>query len=562
MPELRLENSLVDDRYEVRERLGLGSYAEIWVARDHLNDGREVVLKALNTSLQGTPDAELERTLVENFQNEAVALDAVRHPHVILRLGHGTAADLRGVPFHYLVLEYMSGGDLLQLCRRQNGNRLSLEQALLFFKQACEALAYAHSQGIIHRDLKPNNLLLSGDHQMLKVADFGVAKLTTGEEAEITRVGAGIYAPPEHHPDETRANGAAMRVERLTAAADIYSLAKSVYTVVCGRSPGQYVCRAITSLPPGVQREPWGEALLQVLRRATENDPADRYATVIEFWSDLANVAVLAEADEEETQVRPRLNISRFDVPSMPAQPEFNPVLASSGSLPIGAPQPAIAAAEPLAAPIENAFLPSGSPPPVNVSVNPPVAAGPPPGVGYAPKPKIVVELNTSAPVAPVVPNGQPARPNAEPPAAKTARVPGNTANRPANLSQGFAGLFSEGVRRRVFGLLIAVAFLGFILSLYHYVRGNGLPVAFGTPSRIEVVSDQLNVRAGPGMQYDLMGVIKKGSRHRVLAGDDQSWMQIEVSEWDESVPHSNEQRQGWVAGSSRYVTVVGRRWW
>ena len=80
MPELKLENSLVDDRYEVRERLGLGSYAEIFVARDHQSGQREVVIKALNTSLQGTPDADLESTLIENFQNEAIALDTVRHP--------------------------------------------------------------------------------------------------------------------------------------------------------------------------------------------------------------------------------------------------------------------------------------------------------------------------------------------------------------------------------------------------------------------------------------------------------------------------------------------------
>src|SRR5438067_649490 len=126
MAELKLEHSLVDDRYEIWERLGLGSYAEIFVARDHQADGREIVIKALNTTLQGTPDADLERTLIENFQNEALALDAVRHPHVILRLGHGTAADLRRVPFPYLVLEYMAGGDLLKFCRARSGNALKL----------------------------------------------------------------------------------------------------------------------------------------------------------------------------------------------------------------------------------------------------------------------------------------------------------------------------------------------------------------------------------------------------------------------------------------------------
>src|SRR5262245_59039633 len=176
MPELKLENSLVDGRYEVFERLGRGSYSEIFVARDRQADGMEIVIKALNTSLQGTPDVDLERTLIENFQNEAIALDTVRHPNVILRLGHGTAADLRGVPFHYLVLEYLPGGDLLNLCRERPKSSLGLDEALFFFKQASEALAYAHTKDIIHRDLKPNNLLLSANRRTLKIADFGVAR--------------------------------------------------------------------------------------------------------------------------------------------------------------------------------------------------------------------------------------------------------------------------------------------------------------------------------------------------------------------------------------------------
>src|SRR5689334_21651351 len=107
MRELKLENSLVDDRYEIYERLGQGSYAETFVVYDHLANRQPVVIKALNNGLLGGADPDLERTLVENFQKEAIALDTVRHPHVVLRLGHGTAADLRGVPFHYLVLEYV-----------------------------------------------------------------------------------------------------------------------------------------------------------------------------------------------------------------------------------------------------------------------------------------------------------------------------------------------------------------------------------------------------------------------------------------------------------------------
>jgi serine/threonine-protein kinase len=99
-------------------------------------------------------------------------------------------------------------GICLKLCRRRPGSALKIEEALFFFRQVCEGLAYAHSRGIIHRDLKPNNFLLSADQRIVKIADFGVAKITAGlvEDAEVTRVGAQVYAPPEHHPERAVAD--------------------------------------------------------------------------------------------------------------------------------------------------------------------------------------------------------------------------------------------------------------------------------------------------------------------------------------------------------------------
>src|SRR5688500_4175493 len=115
MSELKLQQSRLDGRYDILECLGRGSYAEIYVASDNAAAAgrpRTTVITALNVYLQGSTDAELARTLVSNCQTEAVALDPVRHPVVITRLGHGTAIDLAGTTCHYIVLEYLPGGDL------------------------------------------------------------------------------------------------------------------------------------------------------------------------------------------------------------------------------------------------------------------------------------------------------------------------------------------------------------------------------------------------------------------------------------------------------------------
>src|SRR6476646_1552839 len=160
MRELSLRNCMLDKRYDIADQLGRGSYAEIFVARDVLASTQSphstVVIKALNVFLQDELDADLERTLVENFQNEAVALDRVRHPNVISRLGHGTARDLKGTIFHYLVLEYMAGGDMQKLCREKV---LTLQSSLKYVEQVCAGLAHAHRHHVIHRDIKPQNLL-------------------------------------------------------------------------------------------------------------------------------------------------------------------------------------------------------------------------------------------------------------------------------------------------------------------------------------------------------------------------------------------------------------------
>jgi serine/threonine protein kinase len=295
MPELKLQQSRLDGRYDILERLGGGSYAEIYVANDNAaaeGAPRTIVIKALNLYLQDAPDVELERTLVANFQNEAVALDRVRHPNVINRLGHGTAIDLAGTTFHYIVLEYLPGGDLFALTKTRP---LSLQRALFYLEQVCSGLAHAHKCGVIHRDIKPQNLLLTADKEIVKIADFGVARIDASDGA-ITRVGTKIYSAPEHNPEmftgQLDTRGLRLPHDHLTPAADIYSLAKTMYTLLAGESPRRFAQHALTELPQQVSDAPWARSVLRVLEKATQNRPDERYQTVEEFWDDIADASL------------------------------------------------------------------------------------------------------------------------------------------------------------------------------------------------------------------------------------------------------------------------------
>lgn len=328
MKELSLDNCRLEKRYDIFAQLGRGSYAEIFAARDTLaspeSPHRLVAIKALNVFLQDDLDPELERTLVENFQNEAVALDRVRHPNIISRLGHGTARDARGTLFHYLVLEYLEGGDLQKACRE---SRPDIAKALGYIEQTCSGLRHAHSRGVIHRDIKPQNLLFTKDHSTVKIADFGVARIDISD-APITRVGTNIYAAPEHSP--MGPDGNVMVTSTLTPAADIYSLGKSVYTLLTGEAPRFYAGQPITDLPHSVRNEEWADELKRVLLRATQRDPSERHQSVDEFWQDLARVRQYVKDYETGTRVRPKFHavpqphVARGYSPIAPREAHFD----------------------------------------------------------------------------------------------------------------------------------------------------------------------------------------------------------------------------------------------
>ena len=511
MRELSLSNCRIDKRYDVVDILGRGSYAEIFVARDTLASAQtlhsRVVIKALNVFLQDDLDTDLERTLVENFQNEAIALDRVRHPNVISRLGHGTARDLAGITFHYLVLEYMEGGDLQKASRAE---QISLKKALHYCEQVCAGLRHAHQHGIIQRDIKPQNLLLSKDKEIVKIADFGVARVHQSD-APITRVGTNVYAPPEHSPFVTP--GGVATVAKLSPASDIYSLAKSLYAIVTGEAPRFYTGNPITDLPMSCRDEEWAPEFKRVLNKATLEELTLRHQSIDEFWKDLEELRRFANDFETATTVRPKLH----------ATPQAN---VAVGYSPIAPHQPRFDTSRELK--LKKAFSPAQSPLRIDVEKLPRTPA-------IQPKPMQGVEDHW---------------PN------QIQEQQQNVLN--SIVEEDLAEDTKRKKRRFRRWAVLGTLLLLFVTGLYAtavFLRSSGIldGVSVATADKTGRANTDINLRPEPSADNRPIGLVTKDSRIRILRTQN-NWHQVEVIEQGRPLDQPLTTNRGWLHG--RYVTV------
>lgn len=495
MKELALNNCRLDSRYDVQTKLGRGSYAEIFVARDILaspqSPHNKVVIKALNVFLQNDLDLDLERTLVENFQNEAIALDRVRHPNIISRLGHGTARDLRGTIFHYLVLEFLPGGDLAQACRQKS---LTLTLALDYIEQVCAGLAHAHKYDIIHRDIKPQNLLLTEDKKTVKIADFGVARVNQSD-SPITRVGTDIYAPPEHSPMLSGETGT-LTITGLTPAADIYSLAKSAYVLITCESPRFFAGQPITELPVSNRKEVWAKELLQVLNKATQKAAEKRYQTVEEFWRDLQKLRLLADDEEQITVLKsqlhptPQPHIAKGYSPIAPQRPQFN----TSRDLKLKTSSSKIKV------------------------------------------PESVFKLDFDNLKQPLIKSDSDVyQPQFEKENEIKVEIPQHD-------------LKKKSFQRITYFVIFLALFAGSLFATYNYLLGRGILPAFSNMASTQtgMANTDVNLRPSPGMGNEPIGLVTKDSKVKIIGKQD-NWLEIDIIEHGRLTENGEDVRHGWV---------------
>jgi serine/threonine-protein kinase len=211
------------DNYIIVSLLGAGAMGDVYLA-EHPGIGRKAAIKVLKAHLAA------QRDEVDRFLNEARAVNAIGHAHIVDIMNAGRLGQ-EGPP--YLMMEYLPGETLGARLKRLQ--RLPVAEALEIASQVADALGAAHREQIIHRDLKPHNVFMVKDAShpagdFVKVLDFGIAKFNLEAPRSSTKVtrGTGAYMSPE----QIRSQGGP-----LDGRSDIYALGVVLFEMLCGETP-------------------------------------------------------------------------------------------------------------------------------------------------------------------------------------------------------------------------------------------------------------------------------------------------------------------------------------
>jgi WD40 repeat protein/serine/threonine protein kinase len=210
--------------YKLISPLGEGGFGSVWLAERRHPFVQRVALKLVKAGMDS-------KAVVARFDQERQALAVMNHPGIAKVFDGGLTA--QGRP--YFAMEYVKGEPITEFCDRV---KLSIDERLKLFEQACEAVQHAHLKGIVHRDLKPGNVLafmVEGEGAKLKVIDFGVAKAMSQRMTEhtiFTETGQMIGTPEYMSPEQADPTGG-----DIDTRSDIYSLGVLLYELLVGATP-------------------------------------------------------------------------------------------------------------------------------------------------------------------------------------------------------------------------------------------------------------------------------------------------------------------------------------
>jgi serine/threonine-protein kinase len=266
-------------RYVIERRIGRGAMGAVYLAKDpRIN--RPVALKAIPIEKE-FEDAELKEARLR-FYREAESAGRLTHPNIITVFDAGEDKGLA-----YIAMEYVPGISLKNFTDAKK--LLAPKRALDLCAATASALDYAHNQGVIHRDIKPANLLFNPKEGSLKITDFGVARMTDGNN---TKTGIVLGTPMYMSPEQLGA-------EDLTGHSDLFSLGVTLYELLAGQVPfaatniAVLMTKITTEDPAPISRRRPGipPSVDAVLAKALAKNPDNRFSCGAEMALALRNCA-------------------------------------------------------------------------------------------------------------------------------------------------------------------------------------------------------------------------------------------------------------------------------
>ena len=268
-------NTVLNGRYEIVRRIGGGGMGAVYLAKDrNLGDAPRAVKEMVESHLDPTQ----HEKAIGDFKRESLLLTSLEHPSIPTIYDYFYDGDASRF---YLVMKYISGGDLASRMRSAVGGRLDEKTVTDWGMQIADVLDYLHSRPkpIIYRDLKPANLMIDGNSGRVMLIDFGIARWVTQQEKGVTAVGTMGYAPPE------------LFSGRVQAASDIYSLGATMFHLLTGSDPqdNPLLIFDFSKNPRPRQIMPsLSTEMEHILMRCVEYKPEDRFRTAIELRNELA----------------------------------------------------------------------------------------------------------------------------------------------------------------------------------------------------------------------------------------------------------------------------------
>ena len=273
------------DHYRMENLVARSGMASIYRATDLQNE-RSVAIKIPH------PEVEADPLFYDRFKREEEIGKKLDHPGVMKVYGDDDRSRV------YMVMEWVDGRLLRQILIEQK--KLPIDRAIHITLGICEALEYIHSKGVVHRDLKPENIMVDSEDRV-KLIDFGIAGSEGMRRLTFARLTAAMGTPDYISPEQVKS-------KRGDARSDIYALGVMLYEMLTGdvpfHGPSAFAImndRLLNNpVPPRELNPEISPQLQEIIYRALERNPANRYASAREMAHDLRDPSQVGVAERPE----------------------------------------------------------------------------------------------------------------------------------------------------------------------------------------------------------------------------------------------------------------------